>query len=70
MACKGIHNRYKQTRKVGDSNYSVGIRRCTTCEVFLAWTGLLCPCCGYKLRTKPRNKTYKAKLREKQKNGT
>ena len=25
--------------------------------------GLWCPCCGYRLRTKPRNLKYKAKLR-------
>jgi len=24
---------------------------------------LWCPCCGYRLRTKPRNLKYKAKLR-------
>jgi hypothetical protein len=24
----------------------------------------LCPCCGYKLRTKPRHSKFKAKLRE------
>jgi len=27
------------------------------------WDGLWCPCCGYRLRTKPRNLKYKAKLR-------
>jgi hypothetical protein len=26
---------------------------------------LWCPCCGYRLRTKPRNLKYKAKLRAK-----
>ena len=30
----------------------------------LKWEGLWCPCCGYRLRTKPRNLKYKAKLRE------
>ena len=66
MACKGIHNKYKHTRKVGSSNYSNGVKRCTTCEVFIVWTGITCPCCGYKLRTSPRNKLAKAKLRKKQ----
>lgn len=28
------------------------------------WNGLWCPCCGYRLRCKPRNITYKDKLRE------
>jgi DNA-directed RNA polymerase subunit RPC12/RpoP len=35
---------------------------------FIEWEGLWCPCCGYKLRTKPRHSKFKAKLRiEKQK---
>ena len=33
------------------------------CEIFINWEGLWCPCCGYRLRTKPRNLKYKAKLR-------
>jgi hypothetical protein len=28
---------------------------------------LWCPCCGYRLRTKPRNLKYKAKLRARNK---
>ena len=70
MACKGIHNKYKRTRRVGNSNYSDGVKRCLHCEVFLEWTGILCPCCGYKLRTKPRNRNYIRKQREKSENGT
>jgi hypothetical protein len=30
----------------------------------MKWEGLWCPCCGYRLRTRPRNLKYKAKLRE------
>ena len=37
------------------------------CDIFIKWDGLWCPCCGYCLRTKPRNLKYKAKLREKDK---
>ena len=36
---------------------------CQICEIFIKWEGLWCPCCGYRLRTKPRNLKYKAKLR-------
>ncbi len=70
MVCNGIHNRYKRTRRVGKSNYSDKIKRCTTCEVFIEWSGIMCPCCGFKLRISPRSKHYKAKLREKEKNGS
>jgi DNA-directed RNA polymerase subunit RPC12/RpoP len=30
----------------------------------MKWDGLLCPCCGYKLRTKARHSKFKAKLKE------
>ncbi|MDQ4101194.1 MAG: hypothetical protein M3115_03285, partial [Thermoproteota archaeon] len=40
-----------------------GQKRCQICEIFIKWDGLWCPCCGYRLRTKPRNLKYKAKLR-------
>ncbi|NWG37858.1 MAG: hypothetical protein HXY31_09650, partial [Nitrososphaera sp.] len=42
-----------------------GQKRCQICEIFIKWDGLWCPCCGYRLRTKPRNLKYKAKLRAK-----
>jgi hypothetical protein len=32
----------------------------------MKWDGLWCPCCGYRLRTKPRNLKYKAKLRSRE----
>jgi len=62
MTCRGIHDKYKRTRRVGNSNYLNGNKRCNHCEVFLAWSGLYCPCCKLKLRTKPRNKYYKEKI--------
>lgn len=62
MTCKGIHNKYKRTRKVGSSNYTDGVKRCNHCGLFLDWSGIHCPCCGFKLRVKPRNKYYKAKF--------
>jgi hypothetical protein len=42
--------------------YTSDQRRCQICEIFINWDGLWCPCCGYRLRTKPRNKKYKARL--------
>jgi len=63
MTCKGICTRYKAQKPVGTGRYSSGQRRCQICEIFINWEGLWCPCCGYRLRTKPRNLKYKAKLR-------
>ncbi len=63
MSCKGICVRYK-AQKPGDSGrYIAGQKRCQVCTIFIHWNGLCCPCCGYRLRTKPRNSKYKVKLR-------
>jgi hypothetical protein len=54
-------------KPVGSGRYSTGQKRCQVCEIFLKWDGLWCPCCGYRLRTRPRNLKYKAKLRTRKK---
>ena len=41
--------------------YEQGQKRCNTCELFIKWEGLWCPCCGRLLRTKPRAKKLKSK---------
>jgi hypothetical protein len=63
MTCKGICVRHKAIKPVGAGRYASGQKRCQICEIFISWDGLWCPCCGYRLRTKPRNLKYKAKLR-------
>ncbi len=63
MTCKGICTRHKAQKPVGAGRYASGQKRCQICEIFIKWEGLWCPCCGYRLRTKPRNLKYKAKLR-------
>ena len=63
MTCKGICVRHKAQKPVGTGRYASGQRRCQICEIFIKWERLWCPCCGYRLRTKPRNLKYKAKLR-------
>ena len=64
MVCKGICVRHKALKPVGNGRYSTGQKRCQICERFLKWDGLWCPCCGYRLRTRPRHFKYKAKLRK------
>ena len=64
MTCKGICDRYKALKPSGIGRYASGQRRCQMCEKYINWEGLWCPCCSYRLRTKPRNIKYKAKLRE------
>ena len=63
MTCKGICIRHKAQKPVHLGRYAMGQKRCQICELFIRWDGLWCPCCGYRLRTKPRNLKYKAKLK-------
>ena len=59
MPCYGICIHHKTCGRYAD-----GHKRCNNCNLFIKWEGSWCPCCGYKLRTKPRHSKFKAKLRE------
>jgi hypothetical protein len=63
MVCKGICVRHKALKPRGIGRYSTGQKRCQICETFLNWDGLWCPCCGYRLRTRPRNQKLKNELK-------
>jgi RNA polymerase subunit RPABC4/transcription elongation factor Spt4 len=62
MACKGICLRHRAQKPVDSGRYASGQKRCQVCEIFIKWDTLWCPCCGYKLRTKPRNSLFKKKF--------
>ncbi len=62
VCCKGICPRYRAKRKQREGYYSSGYKRCNICDVFMDWTGKYCPCCGYQLRTKPRDRKLKERL--------
>ena len=60
MTCNGICHRHKITKgKRTDSWYKQGAKRCSTCDIYIKWDGMWCPCCGYMLRNKPKNNQYK-----------
>jgi len=63
VVCRGICNRHKARKPLDSGRYVVGQKRCQICELFIEWNGLWCPCCGYRLRSKPRNLKYKSRLR-------
>lgn len=63
MTCKGICKQYSAKKPVGIGRYASGQKRCQICEIFVNMEGLHCKCCGYRLRSKPRNLKYKFKLR-------
>ena len=62
MSCKGICEKYRAIGSFYGGRYNAGQKRCQKCDLFIICDGLRCPCCGYRLRTKPRNKEYKDKL--------
>jgi predicted amidophosphoribosyltransferase len=64
MTCKGICLRHRSQKPVNSGRYASGQKRCQVCEIFIRWDGLFCPCCGYRLRTKPRNSIFKKRFAE------
>lgn len=66
MVCKGICEKYKIPKPPANNNgsYEMGNRRCTTCELYIKWDGIYCPCCKAQLRNKPHNSRSRKKLQE------
>ncbi|HET8794222.1 hypothetical protein [Candidatus Nitrosocosmicus sp. SS] len=63
MPCKGICHRHKAIKRGNTSSrYSEGQKRCQRCEIYITWNiSVFCPCCGTRLRYKPRNGKLKLK---------
>jgi hypothetical protein len=49
MTCKGICQRHKAIRPRNGKRYLLGQKRCQTCDIFIEWHNIWCPCCGYRL---------------------
>jgi hypothetical protein len=64
MTCKGICFRHRAQRPASYfGRYATGQKRCQVCSIFMKWDGAWCPCCGCRVRTKPRNSKFKQKLK-------
>jgi len=50
-----------RVRKNSRQSYNVGLKRCTTCEVYFDTDEIKCPCCGKMLRSNARAKTGTSK---------
>ncbi|MDE1867708.1 MAG: hypothetical protein KGI08_08395 [Thaumarchaeota archaeon] len=59
MSCKGICPKYYK-----HGTYLSGKKHCSICEINIQWEGLWCPCCGYRLRSKPRASKDKQRYAE------
>ena len=56
MVCVGLCVRYRAVKSPIGGRYEIGQKRCSTCDIFIEWDGIVCPCCGYRLRTKSRRR--------------
>ena len=67
--CRGLCVRYKVRKtKLAQSWYSIqGAKYCSRCGEFIKWEGINCPCCGGKLRTRPRTNLGIDKYRQRKK---
>ncbi|UVS68954.1 hypothetical protein [Nitrososphaera viennensis] len=63
MSCRGRCESYRATTTIGSGRYASGQKRCQICDLFIMCEGNVCPCCGYRLRTKPRGQKHKQKIR-------
>jgi len=61
ITCNGVCHRYRAKKPVGMGRYASGQKRCNSCEIFIHWAGLWCPCCNYKPRLRPRSSKFKIK---------
>ncbi len=77
--CKGICKQYTAPRPPDGNRYANGQVRCQICEIYMTKDGckdrqgnqatektkdLFCKCCNYRVRSKPRNRIYKAKYQK------
>ncbi len=64
VACKGICIKHKAQKpaRIDLSRYAQGQKRCQVCSMFVKWDGLHCPCCGTRLRLKPKVMRLKQKI--------
>ncbi len=62
MVCKGVCEQYKAKWGTHQYRYANGQKRCNVCELFVSWDGSHCPCCGMRLRTRPRISKYRQKF--------
>jgi hypothetical protein len=64
MVCKGICERHKAVKPLPTvSRYLIGQKRCQMCCQFIIWDGIWCPCCGMRLRERPRSASDRRRLR-------
>jgi len=62
--CSRICVKYKALKPVNIGRYTSGQKRCNSCNIFIFWDGIWCPCCHDRLRLTPRSSKYKQKYQK------
>lgn len=57
--CKDQCTNFRATRCSNGFRYTLGQKRCSYCSIYVNVDGFNCPCCGGRLRTKPRKSASK-----------
>lgn len=58
VKCRGYCVDYKWHGKLG---YAFGMKRCSTCDIYISYEGNRCPCCKLILKTHPVDKSWRLK---------
>jgi DNA-directed RNA polymerase subunit RPC12/RpoP len=58
----GICEKYRAKKPLVGSRYAIGQKMCIDCEIFINYEGIKCPCCGIRLRYKPRSTSAKKSM--------
>lgn len=61
MGCNGVCENFKAFKPDVGGRYENGQKRCQTCQIFIYFDGMYCPCCNVQLRVSSRY----VKLKEK-----
>ncbi len=59
--CNGLCERLKSAPVRNNLRYKTGQKRCSLCAQYFHTEGVRCPCCGTRLRSKPRTRHKKLK---------
>lgn len=66
VTCRGKCLKYKVKNRYNDPENGY----CAlNCGIFIRWEGTHCPCCGYKLRRRPRTNSYDSTVKYRKKKG-
>lgn len=56
LGCRGLCARLETIGGGKNSAYSLGYKRCSSCDIYIKWDSCRCPCCKLPLRVKKRTK--------------